>query len=128
MWPSDPELLPGFYHKEIQLLYNAYKIFFDKQRSETEEEVLSQWDEVKMEIHKEVGLRVRKFHELWVHMLIHFYESYALVFRLVVISMLVPTDTSECERVFSLMNDLKTSERNRLGQDTLKHLMPEHTR
>ena len=28
-------------------------------------------------------------------------------------------DTSECERVFSLTNDLKTSERNKLGQDHL---------
>ena len=45
---------------------------------------------------------------------------------LVVIALLVPTDTSECERIFSLMNDLKTSERNRLGQDNLKHLMMWH--
>ena len=35
---------------------------------------------------------------------------------------MVPTDTSECERVFSLMNDLKTAERNRLGKN-LRNLM-----
>ena len=28
----------------------------------------------------------------------------------------IPTDTSECERIFSLMNDLKTAERSRLGE------------
>ena len=43
--------------------------------------------------------------------------------KLVVIVLLIPVDTSECERVFSLMNDLKTSERNSLGQDNLKHIM-----
>ena len=43
--------------------------------------------------------------------------------KLVVITLLIPVDTSECERVFSLMNDLKTSERNSLGQTTLKHIM-----
>ena len=37
--------------------------------------------------------------------------------------LLIPCDTSECERVFSLMNDLKTSERTSMGQTTLKHLM-----
>ena len=45
---------------------------------------------------------------------------------LVVIAMLVPTDTSECERIFSLMNDLKTAERNKLGQVNLKNLMMWH--
>ena len=35
--------------------------------------------------------------------------------------------TSECERVFSLMNDLKTAERNSLKQATLKHLMVWHS-
>ena len=59
-------------------------------------------------------------------MLVHFSCEYNLVLRLVAISLLVPTDTSECERVFSLMNDLKTSERNLVKQATLKHLMLWH--
>ena len=40
--------------------------------------------------------------------------------------MIVPTDTSECERIFSLMNDLKTAERNQLNQVNLKNLMMWH--
>ena len=56
-----------------------------------------------------------------------FADEYALVLRLVVISVLIPADTSECERVFSLMNDLKTAERNSLKQATLKHLMLWHS-
>ena len=43
-----------------------------------------------------------------------------------VFALLIPCDTSECERVFSLMNDLKTAERNRLGQANLTHLMIWH--
>ena len=43
------------------------------------------------------------------------------------ISLLVPTDTSECERVFSLMSDIKTADRSRMKQATLKHLMLWHS-
>ena len=46
--------------------------------------------------------------------------------RLVVISLLIPADTSECERVFSLMNDIKTELRSRMGQQALKNLMHWH--
>ena len=55
-----------------------------------------------------------------------FTDEYPLPLMLVVLAMLVPTDTSECERIFSLMNDLKTSERNHLGQVNLKNLMMWH--
>ena len=73
------------------------------------------------------GLSLRKYHDLWAHMLISFTDEYPLVLRMVAITLLVPTDTSECERVFSLMNDLKTAERSSLAQSTLKHLMLWHT-
>ena len=33
------------------------------------------------------------------------------------------TDTPECERVFSLMNDLKTKECSRLGSENLKNFV-----
>ena len=49
-----------------------------------------------------------------------------LVLRLVVISLLIPADTSECERIFSLMNNVKSSERASMGPRTLKHLMLWH--
>ena len=42
-------------------------------------------------------------------------DEYPLPLRLVVISLIVPADTSECERIFSLMNDM--------GQHNLKNLM-----
>ena len=32
-------------------------------------------------------------------------------------ALLIPADTSECERIFSLMSNLKTAQRNRLGSN-----------
>ena len=89
--------------------------------------MLEQWDLLKSEINECSGLRSLKYHELWARMLTHFTDDFPLVLKLVVIVLLIPVDTSECERVFSLMNDLKTSERNSLGQDNLKHIMLWHT-
>ena len=59
-------------------------------------------------------------------MLVQYADEYTLVLRLVVFMLLLPCDTSECERVFSLMNDLKTAERNTLGQENLRNLMIWH--
>ena len=83
--------------------------------------------ELKETINASNGLRSLKFHELWARMLTHFTDEYSRVLRLVVVALLIPADTSECERVFSLMNDLKTSERSRLGQINLKNMMIWHT-
>jgi hypothetical protein len=69
------------------------------------------------------GMRARKYHDLWSHMLIHFHEQYPLPLRLVAIALILPADTSECERIFSLMNDIKTPERSSMKTETLKHLM-----
>ena len=73
------------------------------------------------------GMMARRFHSLWSHVLIQYHERFSLVLRLVAISLILPTDTSECERVFSLMNDLKTELRSRLGQENLRNLMVWHT-
>jgi hypothetical protein len=75
---------------------------------------------MKIEIGTSEGLMSLSFHELWARMLIQFSDQYALVLRLVVITLLIPVDTSECERIFSLMNDIKTPERSSMGQQNLK--------
>ena len=59
-------------------------------------------------------------------MLLQFGDEYKLVLRLVVVALIVPGDTSECERIFSLMNNIKTVDRARMGQRTLKNLMLWH--
>ena len=55
--------------------------------------------------------------------MIHYCGEYPLILRLVVIALLVPADTSECERIFSLMNELKTADRSRMSQQNLRNIM-----
>ena len=111
-WPADKGVLKESYIDGMRLLYKTYKIFYAEE--ETEEMVLEQWEDLKAEINVPT-LRTLSFHQLWANMLVQYADEYALVLRLVVISLLIPADTSECERIFSLMNDLKTAERNLMG-------------
>ena len=90
------------------------------------ERLLEQWHDMQDEIVDSVGLSSLRFHELWARMLLHYHESYPLPLRLVVIALLIPVDTSECERIFSLMNDIKTAERASMGSATLKNIMLWH--
>ena len=58
--------------------------------------VLKQWQELKAEINVPT-LRTLSFHELWARMLVQYSDEYALVLRLVIISLLkllIPADTS----------------------------------
>ena len=73
---------------------------------------------MKAAIKAEAGFHSLKSDEFWARMLIHYSDNYSRVLKLVVIALLIPADTSKCERVFSLMNDLKKSERSRINQST----------
>ena len=119
-WPSK-DVLKESYVDEMKALFRSFKHFYDE--NETEAALLEQWHVLKMEIISSSGLMNLGFHELWARMLVKFSDEYPLVLRLVVIMLLIPMDTSECERIFSLLNDMKTSERNSLGQVNLRNLM-----
>jgi hypothetical protein len=121
-WPEDREKLEEFGINEIKLLYEHYRIFF----TEPLNDVLDQWLDLKTEYLRTVGLRSRSFKELWPHMLTHYTAEFGLVLRLVAIMLLIPIDTSECERIFSLMNDVKSALRNSLGERNLRNLMLWH--
>jgi hypothetical protein len=124
LWANSESLLDGLYDDKIKEVYNAYARFYEP--TETLEILLEQWNEMVLEINKSVGLKSLKHHDLWARMLVQFHDEYPLALRLVVISLLIPVDTSECERIFSLMNDIKTAERSRMGTNTLKNLMLWH--
>ena len=94
------------------MLYKTYRHFFEA--DETFEKVKDQWEEMMAEILSEPALMRLKYHDLWAHMLVQFSDEYSLPQRLVVISLIVPADTSECERIFSLMNDIKSSEHSKV--------------
>jgi len=119
-WPTEHEALEAFGKAEINELYKHYKDFFP---DTTLEGLLDTWIDLKEEISKSPGLKQRPFKSLWSHMLVTFSGEYMSVLRLVAIMLLIPLDTSEAERIFSLMNDIKTSERSSLGQRNLANLM-----
>lgn len=123
-YPSKSSSAEGVEDEKIEVLYKAFATFFDE--SETLETLLEQWNEMQQLIISTPGLMLRPYVDLWSHMLIHFHEDYPLPLRLVVIGLLIPADTSECERIFSLMNDIKTAERSRMKTRTLRNLMMWH--
>ena len=123
-WPRSENLLDGLYDDSIEKLYNAYQRFYEP--TETLEDVLEEWNEMIKEINKSDGLMLSKHHDMWPRMLVHSHNEYPLALRLVAISMLIPADTSECERIFSLMNDIKTVERSNMMTRNLKNLMIWH--
>ena len=110
--------------EEFELLYTTYKHFFTE--TETLEMARAQFEDMIVMIAESSGLSSLKYHDLWARMIVEFGDEYPLVLRLVVIVLIVPADTSECERIFSLMNNIKTAERASMRQTTLKNLMLWH--
>jgi hypothetical protein len=123
-WPSAGSNLQGANDEQISDLYEAFKCFFEE--SETTMAVVEQWNDMQSVIASSRYLHNRRYHELWSHMLVYFHDTYPLPLRLVAICLLIPADTSECERIFSLMNDIKTAERSSMSTHTLTHLMGIH--
>ena len=88
--------------------------------------VTERWNEMAVEINKSLGLTSLKHHDLWARMLVHRHSVYPLALRLVAISLLLPVDSSESERIFSLVNDTKTALRSKMSTKNLKNLMLWH--
>jgi hypothetical protein len=82
------------------------------------QECQKQWRRLKHHIKTDPDLRAKPFEELWPDLLVDQYSqgAYNIVLRLVVFVILFACDTSENERLFSLMNRLMTS-----AQGTMKH-------
>ena len=115
-WPADKGVLKESYIDGIRLLYKTYKIFYAAE--ETEEMVLEQWEDLKAEINVPT-LRTLTFHQLWANMLVQYADEYALVLRLVVISLLIPADTSECAMPAELDGPAKPQEPDAVANNGL---------
>ena len=61
--------------------------------------------------------------EFWGFMRKHYQGRYPWLLWIVLVIRLVPIGSAECERMFSLMNRLKTDLRNRMKNSTLNDLM-----
>jgi hypothetical protein len=81
--------------------------------------VLEQWEDLKAEINAPT-LRTLTFHQLWANMLVQYADEYALVLRLVVISLLIPADTSECAMPAELDGPAKPQEPDAVANNGLR--------
>eukprot|EP00732_Lithocolla_globosa_P000824 Lithocolla_globosa_v1_NODE_316_length_4526_cov_4.454403.p2 type:complete len:523 gc:universal NODE_316_length_4526_cov_4.454403:2787-4355(+) len=124
-WPQQctddtDEFAQTYGHAEIDKLLEFYGEFF----SDTEKLVArQQWVHMKEFVRSKPVLFKLPYSALYLRLAVHFREKFAVILRLPLISFLLASDTSECERIFSLMNDLKSANRSNLGSEKLKYLM-----
>jgi hypothetical protein len=78
--------------------------------SDPRAKVLAQWERMKQTIASDPQLSRMELNVLWPRMLSRsgFVRQFSLVLRIVGIAVTFTVDTSGCERLISLMNDLKT--------------------
>lgn len=125
-WPKkDAAELLVHGNVQISQLIHTYKAFFENPdgTSVPGELVLSQWKQMKKLIASDSSLSRMKFNELWPLMLDGYAQQFKFILRLVGIALTFSVDTSGCERLISLMNDLKTKFQEKMSHETLRDLV-----
>ena len=105
---------------DMSLIIENYKNFFPDVSGK---QVHDEWTSIKRLIVKKSSLMLMPFKQLWARMLSMFTAQFPLILRVVAIAMTFTTDTSGCERLISLMNDLQTEFQSRMGHDCLRSQM-----
>ena len=105
---------------EISLIIENYKKFFV---DVTGKQVVDEWTAIKRMVVQKPSLMGMSFKRLWARMLSMFTAQFPLILRLVAIAMTLTTDTSRCERLTSLMNDLQTEFQTQMEHDCLRSQM-----
>jgi hypothetical protein len=127
-WPpvEERDALLDFGNAEILILINQFRDLkimdgFD------EKEAMIQWERLKFELQQHGFFKTTTFVGFWGHVATHFdtgnligYSEFIKIAKVVV---LIVSDTSCCERVYSLMNRLHTYLRNGLGVEKLNDLI-----
>jgi hypothetical protein len=125
-WPvykqQDTAELDAYGNDAISELLDNYRVFFE---DTTGAKVLAQWERMKQTIASDPQLSRMEFNVLWPRMLSRsgFVKQFSLVLRIVGIAVTFTVDTSGCERLISLMNDLKTKFQERMGHEYLRDLV-----
>ena len=105
---------------DISYLLDNYSNFF---KGDENTKALKQWKQLKREIQGDPALRNLSFAKLWPRILRQFPE-YNLINRLVAICcIIIPVDTSGCERLFSRMNMLMQKTQARMSHETIRNLL-----
>ena len=127
-WPSATEELEAHGNEDIETLLKHFKVLFDYLGGDASK-VQREWRRLKLYVSKpennHMGL---SYQELYERLFDHKSDKtngqhYYNVLLLVTIVMCIAVDTSICERGFSLMNNLKTARRSRMGNELLRILM-----
>jgi hypothetical protein len=84
---------------------------------------MNQWKAMKVKVMTTQELENLTVAQLYAKLTTKFSDKYTDALVLVVFFLLLMVDTAECERIFSLMNRLKTPLRNRLSTSTLRDIM-----
>ena len=126
-WPVDnAAALRSHGNGEVIVLMEQFKDLkfmagFDK------DEAMRQWERLKFELPQHAFFRHTSFVGFWEHVAVHFdtgdLTGYSEFIKLALAVLLIVTDTSCCERSYSLMNRIHTYLRNRLEVKTLNDLM-----
>ena len=117
--PDDRDKLEAYGINEITRLMDNYSQFFTGADNAM---CLKQWLQLKKTIVREKALRSLPFEKLWPHILLH-YTEFNVINWLVAIVVLLPVDTSGCERLFSHMNLLMSRTQASMSHETLRHML-----
>lgn len=125
-WPvHDDAALRGHGNEEIVVLVKQFSQLecmtgFDMN------EAMHQWERLKFETRSMEFFKSTTYVQFWEHLAAHFDKSitgYSEILKVAILVLLIITDSSCCERSYSLMNRIHTFLRNRLGVDTVRDLM-----
>ena len=78
---------------------------------------LEQWGRLQSKITKYLVLKRLKFQEPWPRMTLYFLGTFEVILRLHTINLLLVMDSSQVERDFSHLNDLKDEFQSRMSHD-----------
>ena len=125
-WPvADDDALRTHGNSSISILIKQFSDL-DCMNDFDEAEAMHQWERLKFETRTLPFFKHTTYRQFWEHLLANYDKPvvvYSEVLKIAVLVLLIITDSSCCERSYSLMNRIHTGVRNRLGIRTLRDLM-----
>ena len=126
-WPlGDEEALRSHGNGDILVLIDQFSDL-EFMAGYDQEEALRQWELAKFELPQHAFFKTMGFVQFWEHVATHFdtgnLKGYSEIIKIALAVLLIVSDTSCCERGYSLMNRLHTYLRNGLGVKKLNDLM-----
>ncbi|XP_078701326.1 LOW QUALITY PROTEIN: zinc finger protein 862-like [Branchiostoma floridae x Branchiostoma belcheri] len=125
-WPSeddDDDDMEDFGASQVEAIYKHYKRIMDM-KGFSLETAQAEWTELQVVLKRKYPNRNKKFIKLWPSVLRSFQDTgrFDNIFSIIMLLLIFPIHTAECERTFSHMNYVKTDWRSRLQSSALTSL------